>query len=191
MCQRSEVQNALQTQRLGICKSSDACSIDHPPNVAQATFWVQDVFKLLRCAYLIFTRVHRPLNAAVRKVKWGKTSKLYFLLPLDFPGTAGCPESLFLFFIFVSRPPCYSILRAYERLYLRAGVGRAERDVQTARTVNISSGLCMAGARHGFRGLWRAPGFITARIATITTGILLSLSRYHQSPLNNSPVSEC
>lgn len=37
-CQRSEVQDALQTQRLGVCKSSDACAMDQALNVAQATF---------------------------------------------------------------------------------------------------------------------------------------------------------
>lgn len=39
------------------------------------------------------------------------------------------------------------------------------------------------------QGLRRAPGFITASITTITSGILLLLSRYHPSAFNNSPAS--
>lgn len=72
-------------------------------------------------------------------------------------------------------------------------MGRAERDAETARTVNISSELVpMHGVRHGFRDSGaRAPGFITASITTITTGILLLLSQYHPSAFNNSPASEC
>ena len=188
-CQRWEVQNTLQTQKLAICKSSVACSIGHSLNFVQAT----NGYMTSSNVWGAFLR--RQLNAAVRQVYERSGGKLYFLQLYRIRGVSWI--SVFFFFFWSL---CYLILRGSERLYLRAGVGRAGgrgwgdgtgRDVETARTVNISSSLCMVGARHGLRGLWRAPGFITARIATIRNGILLSLSRYHRSPLNNSPASEC
>lgn len=119
-CQRSEIQNVLQTRRLGICKSSDASSIDQPLRLLRLPL---DVFKLLSCAHTIFTRMHGPLNAAVRKVrqlaqepqkkKAGETSKLYFPLPLDFPGSVGCPESRFFCLTSPCVPPSYAGMSAY------------------------------------------------------------------------------